>query len=149
MATPRLRVILISGIANNKYSIDFTVLMEYKYKPHNKEIKIDKYHKFKVIGTVVTLAIILLFMTQKIMLVKTLITIAAFVGLNKVVTSYKRVIYIPIEIEVLSFGIILCSVSFGVAAGLATALIGGLVYVFYSNSLSPFSIPMLIGYFVG
>jgi hypothetical protein len=80
--------------------------------------------------------------------VEALFFILFFIGLNIVVTMYKRVVYAPIEIETLSFGIILCSAKFGLIPGLTVAIIGGIIYVVYNNSFSPFTLPMMLGYII-
>ena len=75
-----------------------------------------------------------------------IIFMTSFIVLNLFVTLYKRYFRFPIEIEILSFGIVLCSVSYGIASGLFVALIGGILYTVFSTNFTPFTIPMIIGY---
>ncbi len=75
-----------------------------------------------------------------------IIFMTSFIVLNLFVTLYKRYFKLPIEIEILSFGIVLCSVSYDVASGLFVALIGGILYAVFNTKFSPFTIPMILGY---
>ncbi len=75
-----------------------------------------------------------------------IIFMSSFIILNLFITLYKRYFRLPIEIEILSLGIILCSVSYDVAAGLFVALIGGILYTVFNTNFSPFTIPMILGY---
>ena len=77
---------------------------------------------------------------------KVIFFMLGFIALNLFVTSYKRLFRPPIEIETLSFGIVLCSYSYGITAGLVVAILGGVLYFTMSSNFNPFTIPMLGGY---
>ncbi|AJF62059.1 TPA: hypothetical protein HA239_05640 [Candidatus Woesearchaeota archaeon] len=72
--------------------------------------------------------------------------VLGFIIFSVILTLYKRYFYIPIEFEIISLGIVLCSVEYGLAAGLIVALVGGIAYTIYCTSFSPFTVPMLFGY---
>jgi len=63
-----------------------------------------------------------------------------------IITGYKKFINIPIEIEVLTLGIVLCTVSFGIKAGLVVAILGGVLGFFVGLDISPHAFPMFMGY---
>ncbi|MFH2020059.1 MAG: hypothetical protein ABIJ34_01480 [archaeon] len=108
-------------------------------------MKVEKKHTKRLSTVFLAIAILslLLILSKE---VRVLVFILAFIGLNVVVTAYKRYFAAPIEIEVLSLGIVLCSVAFGLPAGLFVAIIGGIVYTVLSTNFSPFTIPMMLGY---
>ena len=105
-----------------------------------------KRYNLKHILLAVLILVLLLVFLLKSRLARGFVFIIGFISLNLLMTSYKRVIYLPIEFEILSFGIILCSYSFGVSIGIIVAVLGGLVYTIFSTRFSPFTIPMLLGY---
>jgi hypothetical protein len=72
--------------------------------------------------------------------------VSIFIVANMFITSYKRFIRVPIEIEVLTLGIVICTLEFGIKAGLVVAILGGLLSIFVGFDISPFSFPMLLGY---
>ena len=72
--------------------------------------------------------------------------VGSFIVLNVFATLYKRYFYLPVEFEVISLGIVLCSISYGLIAGLIVAILGGIVYTIFCTSFSPFTIPMILGY---
>jgi len=72
--------------------------------------------------------------------------VSIFIFANMVVTGYKKFIHIPIEIEVLTLGIVLSTVAFGINAGLVVAILGGILSFFVGLEISPFAFPMFIGY---
>jgi hypothetical protein len=72
--------------------------------------------------------------------------IVFFAAANVFATLYKRYFYLPVEFEILSLGIVLCSYTYGLTAGLAVAIIGGLAYTVFCTNFSPFTFPMLLGY---
>ena len=74
------------------------------------------------------------------------IYISIFIILNTIITGYKKFIRIPVEIEVLTLGIVLCTMKFGLNAGLIIGLVGGLLGFFVGLEISPFAFPMFIGY---
>jgi hypothetical protein len=88
---------------------------------------------------------ILLFLSRE---ARAVLFIFAFLGLNSVITLYKRYIYLPIEIEVLSFGIVFTTIAFGLKAGIAVAMLGGVLFTILTTSFSPFTVPMVLGYVV-
>jgi hypothetical protein len=74
------------------------------------------------------------------------VVISIFIFLSAVLSSYKRFIKLPIEIEILTLGIVVCTINFGVKAGLIVAIIGGILSFIVGFNISPFSLPMLLGY---
>lgn len=77
---------------------------------------------------------------------RSIIFITLFIVINVFATLYKRYFYFPIEFELISLGIVLCASVYGLGAGLAVAIIGGIAYTIYCTSFSPFTVPMLFGY---
>lgn len=74
--------------------------------------------------------------------------ISIFIVLNMVISSYKRFIKVPIEFEVLTLGIVICTLKFGLKAGLIIAVLGGILSFIISLNISPFAFPMLMGYVI-
>ncbi len=74
------------------------------------------------------------------------IFVALFIILNMIIASYKRFIRLPIEFEVLTLGIVICTVQFGLKTGLVLAILGGILSFVVGYNINPFSFPMLLGY---
>lgn len=74
------------------------------------------------------------------------IWITVFIALSMVLSNYKKFIRAPIEIEVLTLGIVICTIKFGIKAGLIVAILGGILSFIVGFNISPFSFPMLLGY---
>ena len=74
------------------------------------------------------------------------IFVTLFIVANMILSSYKRFLKIPIEFEVLTLGIVICTVRFGIKAGLVVAILGGILSFIVGYNISPFSFPMLLGY---
>jgi len=101
----------------------------------------------KRIFTIFLLVIILLIFLTLSKGTRAILFVLTFIILNTILTLYKRYVKnLPIEFELLTLGIVLCSVSFGLNAGLIVAILGGISYILFSTNFSPFSIPMLLGY---
>lgn len=77
--------------------------------------------------------------------VKMLFFVTGFIALNVFISSYKKNVQLPIEIEVLTLGIVLCTRFYGIKAGLVVGVVGGLLSSIFYGYISPFLIPMLIG----
>ncbi|MEM3373646.1 MAG: hypothetical protein QXE31_00345 [Candidatus Woesearchaeota archaeon] len=77
---------------------------------------------------------------------RAIIYVSIFIFINVVVSIYKRFIKLPIEIEFMTFGIVLITYNFGIKAGLIFAILGGILSFIVSFNISPFSFPMLMGY---
>lgn len=78
--------------------------------------------------------------------IKTMFFVTGFILLNIFISSYKKTIEFPIEIEVLTFGIVLCTIAYGVKAGLIVAILGGLLSSILYGYISVFLLPLLLGY---
>ncbi len=74
------------------------------------------------------------------------IYVTIFIVINMIIASYKRFLRIPIEFEVLTLGIVICTFQFGIKVGLVLAIIGGILSFIVGYNISPFSFPMLLGY---
>ncbi len=101
------------------------------------------------LNKVITIAIMLLtalFLLLRFDYARSLLFMFSAVALNLILTSYKRIIRLPIEIEVLSFAIVMTGYTMGLTAGILIALLGGIAYIVFSSQFNPFSIPMLFGY---
>ena len=109
-----------------------------KRKPE-KKLKI-KYLSYILLGL---LFLILFIFSKK---TRSIIFVLIFIILNVFVTMYKRYFYFPIEFEILSLGIVLCSAGFGLGPGLVVAILGGIAMTIYCTSFSPFTPPMMLGY---
>ena len=72
--------------------------------------------------------------------------VSGFIFVNMVITFYKKFIKIPMEIEILTMGIVLCTVNFGLNAGLVVAILGWALGFFIGLDISPFALPMFLGY---
>lgn len=74
---------------------------------------------------------------------KAIFFIALFIALNSVISIFS----IPnIDIELVSLGTILCTLSFGIKAGLAVAILGSIFGDVVNGTFSHPTIPMMIGY---
>lgn len=77
---------------------------------------------------------------------KALFFILLFIALNSIMGLYKAFFYIPIEIELISLGTILCTLSFGLKEGLTVGVIGSLLAAVVNGTISYLTIPMVVGY---
>jgi hypothetical protein len=107
--------------------------------------------QFKKIGFKNLLVVILFVILLMILLtiskgLRAIVFVLGFIVVNVFATLYKRYFYMPVEFEILSLGIVLCSVAFDLNAGLIVAILGGIAYTIFCTSFSPFTIPMLFGY---
>lgn len=96
------------------------------------------------LGIITAAAFIILVFFSK--MARAAIFITGFIVLNMVLSSYKRFFKVPIELEFLTLGIVLCTIKFGIKAGLIVAVLGGILSFIVSLNLSPFAFPMLLGY---
>jgi hypothetical protein len=103
----------------------------------------SKYLFYGLGGFAVLLLTYLLLISQ---MMRAAIYVTVFIGLSTLVSSYKKFIKFPIEIEILTLGIVLCTIKFGIKAGLVVAILGGILSFLVSFDFSPFSFPMLLGY---
>jgi hypothetical protein len=74
--------------------------------------------------------------------------VTGFIVINMGLSSYKRFLKLPIEIEFLTLGIVLCTIQFGVKTGLVLAILGGILSFIVGFNITPFSFPMLVGYII-
>ncbi len=102
-----------------------------------------KYLFYGLAGFAVILLLYVLFISQ---MLRASIYVTAFIVLAMVLSNYKKFIKAPIEIELLTLGIVICTVKFGVKAGLVVAILGGILSFIVGFNISPFSLPMLLGY---
>ena len=110
-----------------------------------KLLKDKNLKKFLLVLHVVVIVLLIVISSKQ---ARAILFIFGFIVANVFVTYYKKYFRAPVEIEVLSFGIILCSYTFGLTAGLIVAILGGIVYIVFTNSFNPFVIPMMIGYVI-
>jgi len=101
------------------------------------------YFKFIVYGLMIFSVLLFLILSRK---AKVAIWVSIFIFVNMVMTSYKKIIRLRLEIELLTLGIVLCTVSFGVKAGLVVAILGGILSFFVGLDINPFIFPMFVGY---
>lgn len=106
--------------------------------------KIKKINTKRILLTLIAISLLLLLISSKSM--RGIFFVMFFVVANVFATLYKRYFYLPVEFEIISLGIVLCSYTYGIGAGLAVALIGGAAYTIFCTSFSPFTVPMLFGY---
>jgi len=76
------------------------------------------------------------------------IIISIFIVVNMIIASYKRFLKIPVEIELLTLGIVVSTYRYGIKAGLVVAILGGILSFIVGLNFSPFSFPMLLGYMI-
>ncbi|MBN1502570.1 hypothetical protein JW930_03430 [Candidatus Woesearchaeota archaeon] len=108
-----------------------------------KLTKKEKYLLCAYLGNFV-IFILLYFLFSKEM--RALFFVTGFILLNIFVSSYKKNIDFPVEIEVLTLGIILCTYSYGIKAGLFVAILGSVLSSIIYGYISPFMLPMILGY---
>ncbi|MBT3465564.1 hypothetical protein HOD20_07455 [archaeon] len=97
---------------------------------------------FYILGSIAVLVLITI--SSK---MKAAVLITMFIALNIQIVSYKKFLpSVPIEIEILTLGIVLSTMVFGWRQGLIIAIIGGIFSFVFSGNFSPFAIPMLGGY---
>lgn len=77
---------------------------------------------------------------------KAVFFVILFIALNSIIGLYKAFFYIPIEIELVSLGTILCTLSFGLKEGILVAVLGSLLAAVVNGTISYLTIPMVIGY---
>ncbi len=110
-----------------------------------KKTKKQSNNNFKyIIYCLTILAIILFILMSK--TARAAVYVSIFIVLNMLISTYKRVVRFAIEFEILTLGIVLCTITFGIKAGLVIAILGGILSFFSSLNFSPFSFPMLVGY---
>ena len=111
----------------------------------SKKTKKQSNNNFKyIIYSLVVLSIILFVLISK--TARAAVYVSIFIVLNMLIANYKRVVRFAIEFEILTLGIVLCTVTFGIKAGFVIAILGGILSFFSSMNFSPFSFPMLMGY---
>lgn len=103
-------------------------------------MKIEKY----VVYVLMVFSVILFFIISK--KAQAALIVSMFIVVNMLITSYKKFIKIPIEVEVLTVGIVICTLKFGLKAGLVVAILGGILSFFVGLEFSPIAFPMFLGY---
>ncbi|MFH0874576.1 MAG: hypothetical protein V1859_01470 [archaeon] len=81
--------------------------------------------------------------------IKATLFVTAFIVGNIIVSAYKRDFQFPIEIEILTVGIVLCTLKYGLKAGILIAVFGTILSSAFYGYYSPFMIPMIIGNIIG
>lgn len=98
---------------------------------------------------VVLYSIIILLLFPLIILFSKEITIvffvAGFIIINILISSYKKNFQFPIELEILTMGIVLSTFAFGLKAGMLIAIFGTILSSAFYGYYSPFLIPMVMG----
>lgn len=108
-------------------------------------MNVKKFNKKKIVTFMLIFVISILILTT-FRGARATLFVLGFIVLNVILTLYKRYFYLPIEFEIISVGIVLSSIKFGLIAGLTVAIVGGIAYAIYCTSFSPFTFPMLLGY---
>lgn len=101
------------------------------------------HYKYFTYGLGIFAFLLFLFISKKI---RAALTVSVFIVLNMILSSYKKFIKIPVEIEFLTLGIVFTTLTYGVKAGLVIAILGGILSFIVGYNISPFSFPMLTGY---
>ncbi len=105
--------------------------------------KLQREYKYFIYAISFIAAILFLILSSKI---RAAIIVTAFILLNRIITTYKMFIRVPLEFEFLTLGIVLSTIAFGVKAGLVIAIFGCIVSFILGFELSMFSFPMFMGY---
>ena len=103
--------------------------------------KIKKKH-FKYILIILLIIPLLFFYGRKLLAA---IFVTSFILLNILISGYKKNFQLPIEIEILTLGIVLGTYLFGITAGLLIAIFGTILSSAFYGYYSPFLIPMVLG----
>ncbi|MBD3203572.1 hypothetical protein GF327_04710 [Candidatus Woesearchaeota archaeon] len=103
--------------------------------------KISLKKTFYVISAIVMIPLLIFFYYQ----IKASLFVTAFIIANIALSSYKKNFQFPIEIEILTLGIILSTFLYGIKAGLLIAILGTILSSAFYGYYSPFLIPMIIG----
>ena len=78
--------------------------------------------------------------------IRAAIIVTAFILINRLITTYKMFVRIPLEFEFLTLGIVLSTLAFGIKAGIVIAIFGCIVSFIIGFEVSMFSLPMFLGY---
>ena len=109
--------------------------------------KNSKFDKIKIKNIILILAIfaavLFVFSSNKL---RTAIVITSFILINRLITTYKMFIRIPLEFEFLTLGIVLTTLNFKLPAGLVIAIFGAIVSFVIGFEISAYSFPMFLGY---
>jgi len=109
-----------------------------------KKIKKTKvYYKYFIYGLAIFATILFLIISKHI---RVAIIVTIFILLNRLITTYKLFIRLPIEFEFLTLGIVISTLSFGSKAGLVIAIFGCIISFIIGFEFSTFSLPMFLGY---
>jgi hypothetical protein len=108
-----------------------------------KAKKDSPYFKYIIYGLAILSVLLLLTLSKTI---RAAAFVFFFIIINMALSSYKRFIKFPVEIEFLTLGIVFCTSEYGLKAGLTVAILGGILSFIVGYNISPFSFPMLIGY---
>ena len=93
-----------------------------------------KYYKYLVYGLILFSAALFLLISKRL---RAALFVTVFIVLNMILSSYKKFINAPIEIELLTAGIVFCTLTFGVKAGLVVAILGGILSFIVGFNVSP------------
>ncbi len=94
-----------------------------------------------IIAGLFSLPLVFLFYNE----IKATIFVTFFIVGNIVLSAYKRDFQLPIEIEILTLGIVLCTINYGLKAGMLIAIFGTVLSSAFYGYYSPFLVPMVIG----
>jgi hypothetical protein len=104
-----------------------------------------KLYRLLIYGLMAVAVLLFILLSEK---ARAAVVVSIFIFVNMIITTYKKFLKAPIEIEVLTLGIVLSTLEYGVAAGLIVAILGWILGFFVGLDISPFALPMFLGYLV-
>lgn len=114
----------------------------------DKSFKYNKKFNFVFYFFLFFAIVLFVFFILKSRELRAILYLILFIIINMIISTYKRFIKLPIEIEFMTLGIVLLTYIYGLKIGLIFAIIGGILSFIVGFNISPFSFPMLLGYII-
>lgn len=101
----------------------------------------------KVFYPVLFLSIlIIIFLLRHVL--RAFIVMILFIVANILIGRVRRVIPVPIEIEVVTLGTVICSILYGFSAGVFVAVFSAIIGAVIAKRISPYTLVMVLGYII-
>jgi|GEM_PF-4959406 len=90
--------------------------------------------------------LLLIFLLRHVL--KAFIVMLLFIFANVVIGRIRRVIPVPIEIEVVTLGTVICTILYGFGAGAFVAVFSAIIGAVIAKRISPYTLIMVVGYVI-
>ncbi len=90
--------------------------------------------------------IIILFLLRHVL--RAFIVMILFILANVLIGRIRRVIPMPIEIEVVTLGTVVCTMLYGFGAGVFVAVFSAIIGAVIAKRISPYTLVMVVGYII-